>query len=194
MSKKIIFLCGSPRANGNTNTLVNWVAQAAQEAGAITDIVSVVGIESRSIGCRCCLGCQNSDKYECVISDDVSDLMKRILQYDIIVFATPVYFFGPSAQLKNVMDRMFCHIKMNPQDGSYTMARNDLSYGLIASAGGDLDGGLNLTRDTFQMLADFTGRPFKPLFLPLAPMDPAELQNNIEIRNRARIYGRDLVS
>ena len=192
MARKIIILCGSPRRQGNTNTVVNWVADGAREVGADVEIVDVAHLHFKVNGCTSCMGCQSGDKFECVVDDDATPVLRRLPGADVLVFATPVYFFGPSAQLKLLMDRMFCLIRMDPTTEAvqYAAARSDLA--LIATAGGDMDGGLGLVEKTFQTAAQFLHQKYQSLLVPKTPHDPQELADDDELRQKAVAFGQTL--
>ena len=115
MADKIMILASSPRKHGNTNTVTQWVIEGAQTAGATVECVDVANLKHKFNGCIACFGCQQSEKYECVVEDETADLLKRLLDYETLVFATPVFFFGPNAQLKLVLDRMLSHVKFDPE-------------------------------------------------------------------------------
>jgi len=117
--KKMMILCGSPREKGNTVTVVRWVAAAAREGGADVEIVVADKLTYKAYGCTGCMSCQNSDTFRCVIGDDASEVIARIPEQDVLVFATPVYFMGFSAQLKLVIDRMFSLFKIHPESIDY---------------------------------------------------------------------------
>ncbi len=193
MGKKVIILCSSPNAKGNTNTLVEWAAAAMREEGGTVDIVDIANIQSSTNGCIACMSCQRSNEFACVINDEVSPLLETILDYDTVVFATPVYLFGPNAQLKLVLDRMFCHIKRDDDSGEFILARSNQTMGLIATAGADIDSGLGLTDQMFRTMSGFTRQRYHSLLTPHAPLNPRDLQNNKELRENAVAFGRDII-
>ena len=100
---KIIVLQGSPNRNGSTNILVEHFTKGAEEAGH-----TIVRFDVAKMNIRPCIGCVACG-YEgpCVQKDDNEIIKKEILSADMIVFATPLYYYGMSAQLKIVTDR-FC--------------------------------------------------------------------------------------
>ncbi|OPZ98869.1 MAG: NADPH-dependent FMN reductase [Planctomycetes bacterium ADurb.Bin412] len=149
-------------------------------------------LKLKSAGCTVCMGCQKRAKFECVIRDEVSTLVKRIPGFDAVVFATPVYFFGPNAQIKVVLDRMFSHTKIDMKTGKYTHVKGYPVIGLLATAGGDLNEGLNICKMIFKTLAEFTSKKFETLLVPLAPADPAELLKRDDIKKKAFHMGRKL--
>ena len=100
---RIIVLQGSPNRNGSTALLCGEFERGAQEAGHDVERVDVA---HAGIGpCAGCVACG----YEgpCVQSDGMDDLRDKLLAADMVVFATPLYYYGMTAQLKAVIDR-FC--------------------------------------------------------------------------------------
>lgn len=192
MSEKILILCGSPRKNGNTNTIVKWVQQAAVDAGAQVECIDVVQLNYKSLGCTACMSCQNSDKYECVIDDDATPILKRMTEFDIIAYATPLYCFGPTAQLKVFTDRMHSLIKHNPETNEFTHNFAGKTFALIATAGGEYDNNLQFLEQINKNFATFTGMKYMSLLEPLAPHDPQELLVNEKLKERSIEFGRSL--
>lgn len=99
----VLGVVGSPRKNGNTEILVDEILKGAAEAGAQTQKIR---LEELTIApCRACYGCQQTG--ECVQKDDMLDLLDKMKRSHIWVLGTPVYWWGPSAQLKAFVDRWF---------------------------------------------------------------------------------------
>lgn len=100
---KIIVLQGSPNKNGSTNILVEEFSRGAKESGHTVQILDLTDMNVPP--CTGCVACG----YEgpCVQKDDNQKIKKFVLEADMIVFATPLYYYGMSAQLKTVIDR-FC--------------------------------------------------------------------------------------
>jgi len=196
MGKKIIVLCGSPRREGNTHTVVRWFAEAARKAGAEVEVVDAARLSYKTNGCTACMDCQKSDKYECAIDDEASKIIKRIPEFDVMVLATPVYWFGPSAQLKLLLDRTFALVKFDPHTGAplANPANRNRTLALVATAGGDLESGLNLLDTTFRTAAVFMKHEYESLLVPLAPMDPGELETRKDVKDQAAALGRKLAS
>jgi len=192
MSKKIMIICGSPRKKGNTMTLVNWVKTGAEEAGAKVELVDAAHLDYKTNGCIACYGCQQSDEYKCVIKDAAAEILARMPQQDVIIFATPVYFMGVSAQLKLMLDRMFSLVKIYP-DGSFKHCLQKPKFGFIVTAGGDENSGLNLTIDNIKSATDFFGKTLEVFSLPLAPMNPEDLLSNSALKEKTLNFGKKLV-
>jgi multimeric flavodoxin WrbA len=190
MGKKIMIVCGSPRKSGNTALLAEWVAEGAREVGADVEIVDAAHLKYKTNGCTACMGCQESEEYRCIIKDEASDLIASIPEKDILVFASPVYFFGLSAQTKLFMDRMYSLFKF--RDGKLIHKLKDIELALIADAAGDLGSGLDITDATIKKLAGFLGRKHKSLLVPNTPQDPGETTTHQELREKAMDFGAGL--
>jgi len=193
MAKKIMILTGSPREKGNTNTIVGWLAEGAKEAGASIDISDVTKLKSRFSGCIACLGCQRTEKFECVVVDEVKPVLAAIPSLDVLIFATPTYFFGPSAQLKTVVDRMCSLFKFDPS-GGYVHNLGHLKMALVATGSRGIQPGLQLVEDTFKTIAGFAGAGFSSLLVPNASMYSDEIKKDHDLRERVKGYGRALAS
>jgi multimeric flavodoxin WrbA len=102
MGKKVLILMGSPRKGGNTDCLCDEFIRGAQEAGHSTDKVYLK--DKKIVGCLGCLACQHNGG-QCVQKDEMSGLYEKMKAVDVIVFASPVYFYTWNAQTKAVIDR-----------------------------------------------------------------------------------------
>ena len=100
---KIILLEGSPNRHGSSNILAEHFKRGAEETGHSVEI-----IDTAHADIHLCTGCIHCG-YEgpCVQKDDVENIRKKILDADMLVFVTPLYYYGMSAQLKTLVDR-FC--------------------------------------------------------------------------------------
>ena len=101
MRKNVLILSSSPRKGGNSETLAAAFAKGAQEAG---NQVETVYLREKQYGfCKGCLACQKLG--HCVIKDDAVEIAARMHDADVLVFATPVYYYSVSGQLKTMLDR-----------------------------------------------------------------------------------------
>lgn len=101
MKKRVLIISSSPRKGGNSETLAAYFARGAQEAG---HQVETVYLREKQIAfCRGCFGCLKLG--HCVINDDAVDIVARMHDADVLVFATPVYYYCVSGQLKTILDR-----------------------------------------------------------------------------------------
>jgi len=97
----VVVLFGSPRKDGNTRQLVNTASDILKQKHHEVRMLFLNDLNIRPCqGCYACL-----PKGKCKINDDMKDILKYMRESDIIIYATPLYWFGPSSQLKLVMDR-----------------------------------------------------------------------------------------
>jgi multimeric flavodoxin WrbA len=103
---KAIGIVGSPRKNGNVDTLVQTVLDGAKEAGH--QITKYNLNEMKYSGCQACNYCKSHDN--CQLDDDVSQLLRDITEADAVVFGSPIYFYLFTGQFKLMEDRMYSFI------------------------------------------------------------------------------------
>ena len=104
MSKKVLILSGSPRKDGNSDILCNEFMRGAIESG---NEVEKIRVAEKKIGfCTGCYACRNTGV--CAIKDDMAEVMQKLIDADVIVLASPVYFYSIGAQLKALIDRTVC--------------------------------------------------------------------------------------
>lgn len=97
-----VIVLGSPRKNGNSETLAKAVVQGLEEGGSTTEFIRL-----NTLSIRACQGCGGCDKTgECVIKDDMQEVYEKVDGADRVLLVTPVYFYTVSAQLKLFMDRI----------------------------------------------------------------------------------------
>ena len=102
--KKILVITGSPRKGGNTDALVERFAAGALAAG---HEVEIINLREKKIGyCVNCNYCRDN-KADCVFDDDARKIVQKALDCDVMVLATPVYFYNVTAQMKTMIDRFF---------------------------------------------------------------------------------------
>jgi multimeric flavodoxin WrbA len=99
--KKVLGIVGSPRRNGNTHTLVSKMLDGARDGGATTDLLLLGDLTIRE-----CDGCHACWKGRiCPKADDMNAVYLRVAESDVLVFGTPVYWYGPTALMKAFIDR-----------------------------------------------------------------------------------------
>ena len=101
-AKKILGIVGSPRKKGNTHILIKRILDGARESGAETEILFLGDLHIRE--CDGCHVCWKGNL--CSKKDDMLDVYPKLMQSDVIVFGTPVYWYGPTALMKCFIDRM----------------------------------------------------------------------------------------
>ena len=102
MSKKVLILSGSPRKSGNSDLLCDEFMRGAQESG---NQVEKIRVAEKKIGfCSACYYCRQSGGV-CAKKDDMAEILQKMIDADVIVLSSPVYFYSIDAQLKAVIDR-----------------------------------------------------------------------------------------
>lgn len=122
--KKIVVISSSPRKNGNSETLALELARGAEEAGGEVTFLRVADLKLNF--CTGCMACQKLNR--CVLKDGATDVMETVRAADTVVFASPVYYYAVSGQLKTFLDRM------NP---IYTAGHHFTEVALISTAAED---------------------------------------------------------
>ena len=101
MSKKVLIISTSIRPNSNSELLAKSFADGAKESGNNVELVS---LKDKTIGfCKGCLACQKLGR--CVIMDDANEITEKMLNAEVIVWATPIYYYEMSGQMKTMIDR-----------------------------------------------------------------------------------------
>ncbi len=101
MAKKVLIIATSPRKNGNSNRLAQEFEKGALSNGNEAEIVYLC--DKKISFCKGCMACSGLRK--CVINDDANDVIEKMKNADVIVWATPVYYYNMSGQMKAMIDR-----------------------------------------------------------------------------------------
>lgn len=140
MSKKVLILSGSPRIGGNSDILCDEFMKGAIESG---NVVEKINVAKKKIDyCRACYYCQ-THKGECIIKDDMTEILQKIIDADVLVLSSPVYFYSIDAQLKTLIDRTVAR---------WTEVKNKDFYYIATCADGKE--GLSRTIEDFRGYAD----------------------------------------
>lgn len=102
---KILVLNGSPRPEGNTSKLIEAYKEGAEEAGTEVTVYSVCS--KHIAGCRGCEYCHTAGNGKCRLEDDMGELLELLSESDMLVLASPIYYFGLTAQLQAAIQRTY---------------------------------------------------------------------------------------
>lgn len=100
--KRVVVISTSLRAGSNSDMLADKFAEGAESAGNEVEKISLTGKNIQF--CKGCFACQKLGR--CVIKDDVNDITAKVLKADVVVWATPIYYYEMSGQMKTLIDRM----------------------------------------------------------------------------------------
>lgn len=177
---RVLVISSSLRAKSNSDILAEKIVLGARDAGHDTEHISLKG---KQIGfCLGCLACQKTQK--CVIKDDVSAIAEKVKNADTLVFATPIYYYEMSGQMKTLLDRLN---PLYPSDYKFrkvymlSVAAEDEDYVPVKAVSG-LQGWI----DCFEK-AEFAGSLFCG-----GLSEPGEAGAKEEELNEAYIFGKAL--
>jgi len=179
---RVVILKGSPNAKGNTAILADQVAKGASSAGA--SVTEFFLQKMNILSCTACQGCQKPKAKGCVLNDDMKAIYDATKNADAIVFASPIYWFTMSAQIKQVLDRFYAFI--TPKGHLFAGKRT----GLVFTYGGDdvfESGCVNAIR-AFQDAFAYIGAPVKGIVHGNAG-DPGSIKANKALMSKARELG-----
>jgi multimeric flavodoxin WrbA len=151
MSKKVFIVSSTMRKGGNSEILADQFAKGAIDGGNEVKRINLRDINLKF--CTGCLYCQSHDK--CVLNDDINGLLKEVQMSDVLVFATPIYYYEMSGQLKTFLDRMN---PLYPRNNKFTDV-----YLLATAADGDLSATDGAVKGIHGWIECFDGVEFKGL-------------------------------
>ena len=139
--KRVLILTASPRNNGNSTILALKATEGVNAAGGEADVVPIGKLKIAP--CNACDACRTKPEAGCVIKDDMQPLYQKIEDAQGVIFATPVYWFNVSAQMKLFLDRTYAvH-----DEGRYALTGKDI--GVILTYEDEdvfVSGGINALR------------------------------------------------
>ena len=165
---KILILNGSPHLDGPTSDMAKAFTEGAKEAGH--EVVSVNVAHKNIRGCMDCGYCRNKEKGICAQKDDMQEIYPAILSSDMIVFASPIYYFTLSAQLQAVIHRTY----------AIDIPKNVKKVALIMSSGSKFVYGAAIT-EYFQSIVEYWGVENAGIFT-------ANGRQNKSVKKRKELY------
>jgi len=205
--KNIVIFDGSPRGSEHSKTqfLAENFQRGAESAGAQVDYVKLNSLEIKP--CCGCYACWAKTPGKCVYDDDVSEMIKKYVEADLIVFASPLYVFSVTGIMKNFLDRLLVptflpYLEQNELGLIAHPSRYDnksKQYFAVLSASGfpDIDGNFDGLLDIFRCCAKHSGKIslMGEMLLPAAELisHPMLSQKKSEIAELCYKMGRDAV-
>jgi multimeric flavodoxin WrbA len=184
---KVIGIVGSPRKNGNTNTLVQQVLEGAVEAGAETRTFLLN--EMNYSGCQACDYCKPHEM--CKLEDDLAELLKEIGEADGIIFGAPIYFGQFSGQMRLFLDR--CYSLVNP-DHSARLPFGKKAIIVVAQGMPDPAAYKGVYEEFGDQISRFMGMDVKDTLVAAGYHTPEEVKNDAELMKKAKDAGRNLLN
>ncbi len=174
---KIVTLLGSARKKGNTATVLGWVEE---ELTTLGHTVERIYLNDKTIGG--CMGCgkckEKTDSIGCIQKDDAIDIMEKMMDADAVLFASPVYFWGFTAQIKLLIDRNYALVTNYHQPNHASLMKGK-RIGLLATGGGTYENNVEGIFAAFDRFAGFLlAEKVEPLFVGGCTV-PAELPESV---------------
>jgi multimeric flavodoxin WrbA len=187
---QITTLLGSAKKKGNTATVLGWVEEELKSRG---HDVERIYLNNKSI--RGCLGCakcrENPDEIACVQNDDAKDIMQQMISSEVVLFASPIYFWGFSSQIKALIDRGYSLVTNYHKPG-HTSLMEGKRIGLLVTGGGAYEDNAEGMFTAFDRIVDFLlARRSGVLYVGECSV-PAELSETV--KNKALRLARSLVT
>ncbi|MBW2654121.1 MAG: flavodoxin family protein [Deltaproteobacteria bacterium] len=131
---KITILQGSARKRGNTARVLSWIED---ELVSMRHEVETIYLNSKNLhGCMGCAKCKEKpDVIGCVQKDDVPEILEKMIQSQVVIFSSPLYFWGLTAQIKAVIDRTYSLYTNYHQPGHASLIKGQRQALLVTGAG-----------------------------------------------------------
>jgi multimeric flavodoxin WrbA len=176
---KIIGLVGSPRRGSNTDLLIDAIFVGANKNKHATEKIYLYNLDIEP--CMDCKACKKGS-YKCAIKDDMANLYSKLEEADVIVFGTPLYWYGPSAKMKLLVDRLRPFIASKKLRGKKAVLVVPSEEGAEAC---------NLTVGMFSLSFKYLEMDLVSVLLPKAS-EKAEVKTQPQTLNEAFEIGKNL--
>ena len=182
----VLALLGSPKKNGNTASVLKSFLKGLKESCNV-EIEQIFLHEKKIFPCTGCDSCQKYREPACVIKDDMIELYPLLQKSELIVMATPVYWWSVSAQLKLFIDRMYAMMK--GEDNANLSGKKIV---LLTTYGGeDPNTGPDIIKRMLEDICEFTGMKLIHTFgVCTGKLDAA---NNPDALERAYCLGKECI-
>ena len=185
MSKKICILNGSPRPNGNTKALITNFIKGAEASG--NNVVCFDLCKMNIHGCLgCCMGGKNALS-PCVQKDDMEKIYPSYINADVIVLASPMYYWGISGQLKCAFDRLFAVAELS---SDYKNPKKDCI--LLMAAEGDSESNFEPVKSFYTGLTSHLGWNNIGIIYAGGNMNAGDILSKPNQLNEAEALGRSI--
>ena len=150
---KITILQGSARKKGNTARVLTWVGE---ELTAMGHDVDSIYLSSKNLkGCMACGKCKEKpEPTGCIQKDDVPGVLEKMIQSQLVIFSSPLYFWGFSAQIKAVIDRTYC-LYTNAHQPNHASLVEGQRQALVATGAGGYEKNAEGMIDAFERMQGY---------------------------------------
>ena len=178
--KNVLVISTSLRNGSNSELLANKFADGARASGNNVEIISLK--DKRISFCIGCLACQTAK--QCVLKDDANEIVKKMQKADVLVFATPIYYYEMSGQMKTLIDRL------NPL---FVSPYNFKDVYLIAAAADSDESAIDKTiQGLLGWIECLSKTRLKDVLKATGLTNPAEAKNSVKYLKEAYTMGQNV--
>lgn len=179
---KILALVGSPRKEGNTDILVHEILKGCREKGHSTHKIYLY--DYAIAPCYDCRRCKKGDYVCCIADDGMIEIYPKMQWADVIIFGTPLYWYGPTGIMKLLLDRLRPYIASRKLEGK---------KGVLVAPSEEGAEACRCLVEMFRMSFDYLGMEFRGAILPKA-YEKGEIKENREELKKAYEFGIGIIS
>ena len=176
---RIMTILGSPRRQGNTAKVLGWIQDQFRAEGHEVD--SAVMLDYRVQGCGECMACKKGTVELCSLGDDANALFQRMVAADLVLIAAPVFCWGFPAQIKGLIDRMFCMMDFDGERADVPRLHGKGMALLLTGGGEEADNADLVIRGFEQLVQWLKGRLAGQLFVG-GCTSPADIGDDVKAR------------
>jgi len=177
---KVLAFIGSPRRRGNTDLLIEQVIRGCRARGHATEKVYLYDCEIAP--CVDCRHCKKGD-YTCSLADAMEEIYPKIEEADLIIFGTPLYWYGPTGKMKLLIDRLRPYVASRKLEGK---------KGVLVTPSEEGEEACHCLVEMFRRSFAYLGMEFAGVILPKA-YEKGEIKQNKEELRRAYEFGSSLL-
>jgi multimeric flavodoxin WrbA len=150
---KVVTLLGSAKKKGNTATALKWIEEELLSLGH--DVESIY-LNAKTInGCLGCAKCKDKpDEIGCIQKDDAAEVLEKIIDADLTIFTSPLYFWGLTSQIKSIIDRSWSLVTNYHQPDHKSLIEGK-RQALLVTGGGEFDNNAEPVFTAFERLIKF---------------------------------------
>ena len=187
---KIASILGSPRKKGNTSQVMQWIEGQLEAQGHAVDRINVVDFKINA--CKGCFTCKKfPDRPGCPQKDDTMEIMSRLMASGAILYGSPIYFWGPTAQLKTLMDR-HCSLVTGFATPQWHSLVKGKTLGLVVTCEDGIENNTELMTDMFSRFVDYLQCDHAGTLV--IPFTSAPDALGEQVQEQARAFAQQLVS
>ncbi len=176
---RILALIGSPRKGGNTDALVNQILKGSRKSGHVGEKVFIY--DYKISPCVDCRECKKGD-FVCPTNDGMKKIYPKMEQADLILFGTPIYWYGPTAKMKLIIDRLRPFIASRKLNGK---------KGIVVAPSEEGESCCGPMMEMFLMSLSYLGMAFAGNILAKA-YEKGEIRDNADVMINAYQLGKSL--